>query len=88
MGKGKCNNRDLYIKRFEEGWFTWKIRCWLNKIEHLDKLTIQRTCCFDPNDIESRIDNYFSLFNQKFINHWHHVHGSSFSSENDNCKTV
>jgi hypothetical protein len=83
--KEKIFGRNLYIKRFEEAWFTWKLKCWFSK---LNERTIQNQY-FTTIDIEKIIQINFCEFQNKFIQDWHIFHSKYCLSKNKlSCKAM
>jgi hypothetical protein len=73
-------NRKLNIKRFEEAWFTWKLRVWIFKTNYVNA---NQAAMFDSKDIENEIKRWFPRLHETFINIWSHVHQNCSS----HCKT-
>lgn len=85
--KFKCSNRNLYIKRFEEAWYIWKLRTMISNFDHLSLSTRQKIASFESKDIETTIQKYFLEFKNWFITFWCNKHQFNCSSSFPaNCK--
>jgi hypothetical protein len=74
VGKKKVYNRNLNYKRFEEGWFTRKLRNWIFKSNSLSATQLQKLAYFKPENIETVIDANFEHFQNTFIDNWSNIH--------------
>lgn len=89
LEKTKIFGRDLYIKRFEEAWFSWKIKCWLFKLDYYTPTTIEQIASFGTKDIEKVIEIYYSNFQSRFISDWQNFHNNNCFSKNQSiCKSM
>ena len=87
LDKCKVSNRNLYIKRFEEAWYIWKLRTWIFNFDHLPLSTRQKKAYFEPKDIETTIKNYYLEFKNWFVIFWCKQHQLNCSSSFPaNCK--
>lgn len=89
VGKEEINGRELYIKRFEEAWFTWKLKCWFWKLDHLGRKLVDEISCFETENIEKLIEIYIAYFDSKFVSDWSKFHDENCSSKNKvSCKDM
>jgi hypothetical protein len=70
LDKFKVSNRNLYIKRFEEAWYIWKLRTWIFNFDHLSLSTRRKIAYFESKDIETTIQNYYLEFKNWFVIFW------------------
>jgi hypothetical protein len=82
IGKKKISNRDLYLKRFEEAWFSWKLKCWIRKLNYLGKNNVEHISSFSIGNIEKVIEIYLTNYQSNFIMYWKNIHDSSCVSKN------
>lgn len=80
--KEKINGRNLYIKRFEEAWLSWKLKSWLFKLSYLGHSTIQQLAAFQTEYIEKIVEIYFMNFQDHFVYEWQNFHETNCSSKN------
>ena len=85
-GKSRIYCRNLNPKRFEEGWFTWKIRSWIFKIDSINITMLQKLAFFKPENIERVIQENFENFQNTFINYWSNAHVTRCKNENKLCQ--
>ena len=73
-------DRNLYIKRFEEAWFTWKLRTWIFRKNCANAANL---AAFNSKDIESELKKWLQQFQEIFVDFWYNAHISSSHGE---CK--
>jgi hypothetical protein len=88
VGKKKVYNRNLNYKRFEEGWFTWKLRNWIFKSDSLRATQLQKLAYFKPENIETVIDANFEHFQNTFIDNWSNIHFKHCKNKSKHCQDI
>ena len=93
VDKQKIFDRDLYMMRFEEGRFTWKLKTWFYKLNYYSPTVVDEVSAFNVHNLEKLIEVYYSNFESAFLSHWKQFHDVNCSSKNEEvcrqmCKTV
>ena len=76
------NGRNLYVKRFEEAWFSYKLKNWIFRggLPNASQLSL-----FDAKNIETEIGIYFTQIHEAFVNYWY-KHHQNHCKNHDVCK--
>lgn len=65
-------NRNLYIKRLEEAWFSYKFKKWVFRSSHLHNLN--EVAFINAKEINEKLELQFPKFQECFIKHWSSKH--------------
>jgi hypothetical protein len=84
MDRVAVNGRKLNYKRFEEAWFTWKLRKWILKYSNVtDKL---EKAAFNSKNVDNIMETFLPQISVHFVEFWGNVH-SLFCRGHELCKS-
>ena len=74
--------RNLYIKRFEEAWFSYKLKQWMFRAEFDNSFE----CSIDVKNFDNEIRNYLPKIQLAFTHYWFKQHQKYCKNHNE-CKS-
>jgi hypothetical protein len=88
LGKKKVYKRNLNYKRYEEGWFTWKLRNWIFKSDKLGTTRLQKLAFFKPEIIKTVIEANCEHFQNTFIENLSKIHFKHYKNKSKHCQNI